>query len=86
MPSYFTIASGQGVSSGGFVERSESDWILEVPSMASAGGVRLEWSSVGTTGPFSPLVMPNPLVGAGNRDQQTYVWSGAGPGWGLVYG
>jgi len=87
MPSYFTIASGQGVSSGGFVERSERDWILEIPSMsAQIGGVRLEWSSQGATGPFGSLVQPNPLVGAATRDQQTYIWSGAGPGWSLVYG
>ena len=86
MPAYFVVLSGQGVSSGGFVERAERDWVVEIPSMASPGGVRLEWSSVGTNGPFGSMVLPNPLVGAGTRDQQTFCWSGAGPGWGLVYG
>lgn len=72
---YLTIQSGQSVSSGFFVDRHDRAFMLEVPSMATAGAIRLEFSSVGTTGPWAPIFIAGAaFVG---------VWSGAGPGLGM---
>jgi len=86
MLTYAVAPSGQSVSSGFYLERADLPWIVEVPSIASLGGVRFEFSTVGTGGPFVPAMLPFPLMGAGaGQGPQTYVWSEAGPGLSLAY-
>ena len=74
----FSIASGQGVSSAGYLSELNRVLILQVPSMTNPGLTRLEFaetrSAGGSAGPFG-MIWPISAASA-------FVWGGAGPGYG----
>lgn len=74
---YSTVSSGQAVSGAFSLERPDRTFAVQVPSLSAATQVQLQFGAT-SGGPFFALQRPD---GSG---LPFTVYSGAGPGFGIV--
>ncbi len=77
-PIYAVIPPASTVSSQFYFERADKPWVIFVPSHAALSVIP-QWA-LNSGGVFAALASPD-----ASAQFFTSVWSGAGPGWGVVW-